>query len=87
LVDEAGLPVQQFDTIVASDVLLYVSLYPALIKALNELMPPACDTLFIMSWNPRMKESAEFFERAQPGGFDCKHEGKRIYLHSSEVKY
>jgi len=70
---------QEFDTIVASDILLYVSAYGALIETLEELMPPGSHTKFVMSWNRRMKESAEFFDRAKQAGFSCTHEGKCIY--------
>lgn len=92
----------EFDTIVASDILLYVSAYPALVETLQELMMtptpspkqanerrgvdddchPTSTTknvVFAMSWNRRMKESAEFFDRMKQAGFSCTHEGKCIY--------
>jgi len=76
----AGLPEKHFDTIVASDILLYVSAYGALVETLQELMPEDSSSIkFVMSWNRRMKESAEFFERAKAAGFLCTHEGKCIY--------
>ena len=68
-----------FDTIIASDILLYVSAYPALVQTLTELIPPHCPTVLVMSWNRRMKESAEFFERMGNAGFDRQHCGKGIY--------
>lgn len=68
---------EPFDTIVASDILLYVSAYPALVTSLVEIMSPT--TIMVMSWNRRMKESAEFFERMDAAGFNCHHEGKCIY--------
>jgi predicted nicotinamide N-methyase len=69
-----------FDTIVASDILLYVSAYGALVETLKELMArEGPQTRFIMSWNRRMKESAEFFTRMEQAGFECRHEGKCIY--------
>jgi Lysine methyltransferase len=73
-----------FDTILASDILLYVSAYPALVETLKELMiidgqHDRQKTKFVMSWNRRMKESAEFFDRMKDAGFDCTHEGKCIY--------
>jgi hypothetical protein len=66
-----------FDTIVASDILLYVSAYPALVQTLEELVTP--HTRFIMSWNRRMKESQEFFQRMEAAGFECTHHGKCVY--------
>jgi hypothetical protein len=66
-----------FDTIVASDILLYVSAYAALVQTLEELITP--QTRFIMSWNRRMKESQEFFQRMEAAGFECTHHGKCVY--------
>lgn len=81
-----------FDTIVASDILLYVSAYPALVETIKELFElkkkkTNCDInehistkpVFIMSWNRRMKESQEFFDMMEAEGFKCKHEGKCIF--------
>lgn len=67
-----------FNTIVASDILLYVSAYPALVETLEELMPTHATTL-IMSWNRRMKESSDFFSRMEAAGFVYTHQGKCIY--------
>jgi hypothetical protein len=76
----------RFDTIVASDILLYVSAYDALVETLLELMPMHDDnqpdsqsTQFVMSWNRRMKESAAFFDKMKLAGFDVTHEGKCVY--------
>ena len=112
-----------FDTIIASDILLYVSSYPALVETLSELMIPPSKSVpspsskydenenvnnneatrmslpeeiptiavaasvtatvppvkFIMSWNRRLKESKEFFERMNDAGFMYEHHGKGIY--------
>lgn len=68
-----------FDTIVASDILLYVSAYGALVQTLQELMALNPNSKFVMSWNRRMKESAEFFQRMKDAGFHCVHEGKCVY--------
>jgi hypothetical protein len=67
----------RFDTILASDILLYVSAYPALVETLNELILP--ETRFVMSWNRRMKESQAFFDRMEAAGFACEHHGKCVY--------
>jgi hypothetical protein len=98
-----------FDTIVASDILLYVAAYPALVATLLELVrlplrpetscisparipngdeetlafgtPPQQrrGTVIVLSWNRRMKESQEFFERMERAGFTCTHQGQCIY--------
>jgi predicted nicotinamide N-methyase len=68
-----------FDTIVASDILLYVSAYPALVQTLQELMPSHRQK-FVMSWNRRMKESAEFFQLMEEAGFHSEHQGKCVYI-------
>jgi hypothetical protein len=75
-----GLETKTFDTIVASDILLYVSAYGALVKTITELMPVSGNTKFVISWNRRMKESAEFFDRMKDAGFDWEHLGKCVYL-------
>lgn len=68
-----------FDTVVASDILLYVNSYPALVQTLCEIIPSESHTTLIMSWNRRMKESREFFDRMVAVGFEHVHEGKCIY--------
>jgi hypothetical protein len=98
-----------FDTIVASDILLYVAAYPALVATLVELaslplrlessilVSPICipngdeesssgaattpprRPMIVLSWNRRMKESREFFERMERAGFTCTHQGQCIY--------
>jgi len=73
-----GLESKVFDTVIASDILLYVSAYPALVQTLTELLAHP-KTKFVMSWNRRMKESKDFFDRMQTAGFECKHEGKCVY--------
>jgi hypothetical protein len=67
------------DTVVASDILLYVNSYPSLVQTLCEIIPEASASLLVMSWNRRMKESKDFFDRMSTEGFDCAHEGKCIY--------
>jgi Lysine methyltransferase len=69
----------RFNTIIASDILLYVSAYGALVETLQELFVLNPKTKFVMSWNRRMKESSEFFDRMTEAGFDWKHEGKCIF--------
>lgn len=69
----------QFDTIIASDILLYVSAYAALVQTLVELFEQNNDAVFVMSWNRRMKESSEFFDRMVEAGFDWEHQGKCVY--------
>ena len=54
-----------------------VSAYPALVETLQELMPIAESTMFVMSWNRRMKESPGFFELMEEMGFSYRYEGAR----------
>jgi predicted nicotinamide N-methyase len=70
----------QFDTIVASDILLYVSAYSSLVQTLSEIMKINQHSKLILSWNRRMKESSEFFERMKDAGFSFRHEGKCIFV-------
>jgi len=76
---QCDLENKKFDTIVASDILLYVSAYDALVTTLLELFSQKRDLVFVMSWNRRMKESAKFFELIERAGFTWTHEGKCIY--------
>jgi hypothetical protein len=78
--EESVSSLMQFDTIVASDILLYVSAYPALVQTLLEIMKLNPNSKLVLSWNRRMKESAEFFERMTNAGFSFSHEGKCIYV-------
>jgi hypothetical protein len=80
-----GIGEQTFDTIVASDILLYVSAYPALVETLLELMNSPQSKL-VMSWNRRMKESSEFFDRMKDAGFECVHIGKCVYVFTLKSK-
>lgn len=67
------------DIIIASDILLYVSAYPALVASLLEIFQSNPVTEFIMSWNRRIAESAQFFQQMQQAGFECEHLGSCIY--------
>lgn len=73
-----GIGEKKFDTIVASDILLYVSAYASLVETLLELIGP--ESKLIMSWNRRMKESSDFFQKMDDAGFDCEHIGKCVYI-------
>ena len=78
-----GVDGKVYDTIIASDILLYVSAYPALVQTLTELFKMAeakgKSPSFVMSWNRRMKASAEFFDLMLSAGFKCRHQGKCVY--------
>mmetsp|Transcript_13352 Transcript_13352/g.19093 ORF Transcript_13352/g.19093 Transcript_13352/m.19093 type:complete len:221 (+) Transcript_13352:157-819(+) len=76
-----GISNKKFNTIIASDILLYVSAYGALVSTLKEIFNDNCyeNPVFVMSWNRRMKESKEFFDRMNDVGFKCVHKGKCVY--------
>ncbi len=75
-----------FDVVLASDILLYVAAYPALVKTLAELLPFEGEgsgggrRKFVMSWNRRMEESGAFFEMMKERGFDCEHVGRCVFV-------
>jgi len=69
-----------FDIIIASDILLYVAAYPALVKTLEELIGRGLGRKFIMSWNRRMDESKQFFEMMHEKGFECLREPKCVFI-------
>ena len=47
-----------FYFVVASDILLYVSAYPALVATLTDLFDNCGTREFLMAWNRRMKSSS-----------------------------
>ena len=71
----------KFDTIVASDILLYVSAYPSLVQTLQEIfgMDEKNNMKFIMSWNRRIKDSKQFFDLMVDAGFDYAFHGNGLY--------
>lgn len=52
----------QITHVIASDILLYVSAYSALVDSLTEIFKNPNIRQFIMSWNRRIAESAIFFD-------------------------
>ena len=72
----------EFDIVIASDILLYVAAYSALVKTLEELIGEGKGRTFIMSWNRRMDESKQFFEMMEAKGFHCLREPKCVFLFS-----
>jgi predicted nicotinamide N-methyase len=68
-----------FKFIIASDILLYISAYPALVKTLSDLFQAHPVQEFLMSWNRRIAESKIFFDMMTDAGFLCHHHGHCIY--------
>jgi hypothetical protein len=71
-----------FDYVLASDILLYVAAYPALVASLEALCSPwegRLGPVVIMSWQRRLKESESFFQLAQARGFRVVHLGRMVY--------
>lgn len=85
----------QYSFIIASDILLYVSAYPALVQTLGEIFDDNCDPnglangrsadatlegpVFIMVWNRRIEQSKLFFQLMVEAGFTYVHEGECVY--------
>jgi hypothetical protein len=67
-----------FQFIVASDILLYVSAYPALVSTLNDLFLNCGTKEFVMAWNRRL-DCSQFFQLSREAGFYCYHHGECIY--------
>ena len=59
-----------FKYIIASDILLYVKVYPDLVKTLSELFDGGTIEKFIMSWKRRIAESKIFFDLMIEAGFN-----------------
>jgi len=58
----------------------YVSTYPQLVKTLKMLFEEGGTKKFVMSWDRRMDESRDFFDRMEAEGFDCLKEPKCIFV-------
>ncbi|EQC28759.1 hypothetical protein SDRG_13443 [Saprolegnia diclina VS20] len=65
--------------VIASDILLYVSAYPALVTTLLEIFEDDATTEFLMSWKRRIADSAVFFRLMDDAGFQMHHHGACIY--------
>ena len=72
-----ALPLGALQAVVASDILLYVKAYPALVASLQALCADGAP--FFMSWQRRLKESSQFFELLEAAGFSSTHLGRLIY--------
>ena len=70
---------QDYTYIVASDILLYVSAYPALADSLRWLFAAGGVREFVMSWNRRIAHSAQFFQMMFDRGFRGHHHGECVY--------
>jgi len=70
--------------IIASDILLYVSVYPALVSSLEYLFAEGV-VEFVMSWNRRIAESASFFAQMATAGFHVYHHGECVYSFYRDV--
>ena len=68
-----------FRFIIASDILLYVSAYPALVDTLKYLFERSRIVEFLMSWNRRIDESSIFFKLMEASNFKCEILGSGIY--------
>jgi len=73
--ERVGLTGTRFNFILASDILLYVSVYPALVQTLLEIFAANSGVVFIMSWNRRMDASKQFFALMKEAGFSVVQSG------------
>jgi hypothetical protein len=66
--------------VIASDILLYVSAYTALVQSLVTIFDAESDLIeFLMSWNRRISESTIFFDLMKQAGFECHSYGRGLY--------
>eukprot|EP00741_Cyanophora_paradoxa_P011601 tig00020563_g11209.t1 len=69
-----------FDVVVASDILLYVKSYPALVETLEKLLPPSRrEVFFLMGWRRRIDDEKVFFGLLGEKGFSHADTGHRIF--------
>lgn len=82
---EAWPAAERFDVVIASDILLYSRLYPALVRSLRAILtatpasPDAAYPVFVLSARRRVPEDSQFFDELQREGFICRDHGKRLY--------
>ncbi|KAF0715397.1 Aste57867_3400 [Aphanomyces stellatus] len=65
--------------VIASDILLYVSAYEALVLTLLEIFETNAAEEFLMSWKRRIADSSKFFGLMEKAGFRVHHHGSCIY--------
>lgn len=75
-----------FKYIIASDILLYVSTYPALVDSLTELFDGGTVEEFLMSWTRRIAESKIFFDLMATAGFTMELKTSGIYSFVRNIK-
>jgi predicted nicotinamide N-methyase len=69
-----------FHKIIASDILLYVKSYPALVKTLRYLFDGGSVTEFLMSWNRRLSTTPIFFQLMKDAGFVVQNLPNCLYI-------
>ncbi|ETV79278.1 hypothetical protein H257_07333 [Aphanomyces astaci] len=69
----------QIRFVIASDILLYVSAYGALVETLLEIFAVNQAEEFLMSWRRRIADSSIFFDLMKAAGFRVHHHGSCIY--------
>jgi hypothetical protein len=67
------------DVIIASDILLYVKTYPALVSTLQQLLSARKGTKFFLSAKRRVPDDKYFFELINENGFEMIDHGGRVY--------
>lgn len=75
---------EDYTYVIASDILLYVSAYPALVASLEYLFAAGV-VEFVMSWNRRIDASASFFQQMVAAGFNVHHHGECVYSFYRDV--
>jgi hypothetical protein len=81
-IEDLRQSLSSFKYIIASDILIYVSAYPALVDSLEELFMCYGAVEFIMSWQRRIADSKTFFEMMAERGFASETVGSGLYIFS-----
>lgn len=74
-----------FKYVIASDILLYVNSYPALVQTLVDMFRNPTLQEFLMCWNRRLSSSKLFFDLMENAEFTCENHGKSIYTFTRSI--
>ncbi|KAF2071759.1 hypothetical protein CYY_006925 [Polysphondylium violaceum] len=69
-----------FDIVIASDILLYVSHFDKLISTLKQLMDERKDSFLLISYKRKMSNVRIFFDLMMKNGFQYETVGQRIWI-------
>ena len=80
------VPSSSLHKIIASDILLYVKAYPALVETLTYLFDAGKVTEFLMSWNRRLSTTPIYFQLMEKAGFSVENLPHCLYRFTKNIE-